>query len=58
VRKRAQVVLFQPNDLTSLDLAIACLEHSVAPSQAMASLQKLPGGKLLLSARTVCSEQP
>jgi len=57
VRGRAQVVLFQPNDLSALDLAIACLERSVSPSQAAASLEKLSSGKLLLPARVLCSEQ-
>ena len=58
VRERAQVVLFQPNDLSALDLAIGCLDHSVRPSQAVASLQKLTSGKLLTPARNLCSELP
>ena len=56
VRERAQVVLFQPNDLSALDLAIGCLDHSVPPSQAVARLQKLTSGKLLTPARNMCSE--
>ena len=56
VRERAQDVLFQPNDLSALDLAIGCLDHSVPPSEALASLKKLTSGKLLISARSVCSE--
>jgi len=58
VRERAQVVLFQPDDLSALDLAIGCLDHSVPVNQAAASLQQLSSGKLRLSARGVCSEQP
>ena len=58
VRGRAQVVLFQPNDLSALDLAIGCLDRSVSPSQAAASLQKLTSGKLLTPTRVLCSEQP
>jgi len=58
VRERAQVVLFQPNDLSALDLAIGCLDHSVPPRQAVASLQKLTSGKLLTPARNMCSELP
>ncbi len=56
VRERAQVVLFKPNDLSALDLAIACLERSVPPSEALTSLGKLTSGKLLVQARGVCSE--
>ena len=56
VRERAQVVLFQPNDLSALDLAIGCLDHSVRPSEAVASLEKLTAGKLLTPARNLCSE--
>jgi hypothetical protein len=58
VRERAQVVLFQPNDLSALDLAIGCLDHSVQPSQAVADLRKLTSGKLLTPARNLCSDLP
>jgi hypothetical protein len=58
VRERAQVVLFQPNDLSALDLAIGCLDHSVPPPQAVATLQKLTSGKLLTPARNMCSDLP
>ena len=58
VRERAQVVLFQPNDLSALDLAIGCLDHSVPPRQAVASIQKLTSGKLLTPARNLCSDLP
>lgn len=57
VRGRAQVVLFQPNDLSALDTAIACLERSVPPSQAITSLAKLSSGKLIVRAKVLCSEQ-
>lgn len=56
VRERAQVVLFQPNDLSALDLAIGCLDHSVPPTRAVASLEKLTSGKLLTPARNLCAE--
>lgn len=58
VRGRAQVVLFQPNDLSALDLAIGCLERSVSPREAAASLEQLTSGKLLVPARVLCAEQP
>ena len=56
VRERAQVVLFKPNDLRALDLAIGCLDHSVQPAEAVASLKELKSGKLLISASNMCSE--
>ena len=56
VRERAQVVLFKPNDLSALDLAIGCLDRSVPPQEAVASLKKLSSGKLLMPASTLCSE--
>jgi hypothetical protein len=58
VRGRAQVVLFQPNDLSALDLAIGCLDRSVAPNEALAILTKLTSGKLIVRAKVLCSEQP
>jgi len=58
VRGRAQVVLFQPNDLSALELAIACLERSVSPRQAAARLAELSSGKLLVPAGVLCAEQP
>lgn len=57
VRERAQVVLFQPNDLSALDLAIGCLDRSVPPSQALPQLAKLSSGKLIVRAKVLCSEQ-
>jgi hypothetical protein len=58
VRGRAQVVLFQPNDLSALDVAIGCLERSVSPGEAATTLKKMTSGKLLVRARVLCSEQP
>lgn len=57
VRGRAQVVLFKPNDLSALDLAIACLDRSVSPSDAAVSLEKLTSGKLRVPAQVLCAEQ-
>lgn len=57
VRGRAQVVLFKPNDLSALDLAIGCLDKSVSPSEAAARLGKLTSGKLLVPAQVLCAEQ-
>lgn len=56
VRERAQVVLFKPDDLRALDLAIGCLDHSVQPAEAVASLKELKSGKLLIPASNMCSD--
>ena len=59
VRKRAQVAIFEPDDLRSLDLAIACLERSATPSAAVAELDQLKSGTLKKPARQTCaSKQP
>jgi hypothetical protein len=55
VRERAQVVLFEESDLTALDLAIGCLDRSVASAKALAELDELESGTLVLPARGVCS---
>jgi hypothetical protein len=54
VRDRAQVVLFDSDDMTALELSIACLEHSSPPEQALARLEGLKTGELRKSARGVC----
>jgi len=54
VRSRAQVVLFQPDDLSSLDLAIECLEGSLLPAQVASRLEQISTGQLLAPARTLC----
>jgi hypothetical protein len=56
VRKRAQVVLFNPDDLESLDLAISCLDGSLAPADREAALDKIAGGQLINPARDLCLE--
>lgn len=56
VRERFPVVLFAPNDLSALDLAIGCLDRSVSGSQASAGFEKMRKGKLLIQARTLCEE--
>jgi hypothetical protein len=53
VRHRAQVVLFEPDDLAALDLAIQCLEQSAPPTEQLASLDRL-SGTLRGPARDVC----
>ncbi|HYQ15670.1 MAG TPA: hypothetical protein VEQ58_07935 [Polyangiaceae bacterium] len=54
VRNRAQVPIFEEDDLRALDLAIACLEHSVAPSAAIEELTEMDSGTLKKPARELC----
>lgn len=53
VRHRAQVTLFEPDDVTALDLAIECLEQSAPPTAQLATLDRLTG-ELRGPARDVC----
>jgi hypothetical protein len=54
VRNRAQVALFEADDLAALDIAIECLEHSSAPTEQLARLDGLKSGSLRVPARDVC----
>jgi hypothetical protein len=54
VRHRADVPILEPDDLTALDLAIVCLEHVSAPTDALAKLDALKSGQLKSEARGVC----
>jgi len=53
-RGRAQVALFEPDDLKSLDLAIACLDGSLARDARVAAFNEIKSGKLVKPARDVC----
>jgi len=53
-RKRAQVVLFEADDLESLDVAIACLDGSLAANDRASALDKIKSGQLLKPARALC----
>jgi hypothetical protein len=53
-RKRAQVVLFEANDLESLDVAIACLDGSLSANDRAPALAKIKSGQLLKPARALC----
>ncbi len=57
VRKRAQVVLFEPDDLAALDIAITCLDGSLPEGERAAALAKVESGKLIRDARDVCLDQ-
>lgn len=54
VRNRAQVVLFEPDDLRSLELAIQCLEQVGPPHEAIAALDRVKTGELKEPARGAC----
>jgi hypothetical protein len=58
VRHRAQVVLLDPDDLASLDLAITCLDDSLAKDEREAVLDRIKTGKLREPARAVCLDEP
>jgi hypothetical protein len=53
-RKRAQVVLFEADDLEALDVAIACLDGSLAANDRAPALDKIKSGQLLKPARALC----
>ncbi len=54
VRKRAQVVLFESDDLQAMDIAITCLDGSLPQGERAAALDKIESGKLVKDARAVC----
>ncbi len=54
---RAQVVLFEPADLKSLDLAIACLDGSLPREKREAALDAIESGTLVRSARELCLDE-
>ena len=55
VRNRAQVAIFEPDDLRSLELAITCLEQVPPSPEALGQLDRLKSGSLRAPARAVCS---
>ena len=56
VQKRDKTVLLAPDDLSSLDLAIACLEQKLSQDERSAALDEIKSGKLKAAAREVCIE--
>jgi hypothetical protein len=56
VQKRDKTVLLTPDDLSSLDLAIECLEAKLTQDQRRAALDAIKSGKLQPAAREVCLE--
>jgi hypothetical protein len=56
VQKRDKTVLLTPDDLSSLDLAIECLEQKLTQEERSAALDAIKSGKLKAAAREVCIE--
>jgi hypothetical protein len=58
VRNRDKTALFSEDDLSSLDLAIECLEGAKSQEERTAALDEIKSGKLKKSAREACLEEP
>ncbi len=56
-RGRAQVIVFEPDDMKSLDLAITCLDGSLPREARAAALDEIKSGKLLKPTRDACLEE-
>lgn len=57
VKKRDKTVLLSPDDVTSLDLAIECLEDKLTQDERSDALNAIKSGKLKSAAREVCVEE-
>jgi hypothetical protein len=57
VRKRDRTALFSEDDLSSLDLAIACLEGAKSQEERTAALGEIKSGQLKAAARGACFEE-
>ncbi len=57
VQKRDKTLLLTPDDLSSLDLAIECLEQKLSQAERSAALDEIKSGKLKAAAREVCIEE-
>jgi hypothetical protein len=56
VKNRDKTVLLSPDDVTSLDLAIECLEDKLTQDERSDALDEIKSGKLKAAAREVCIE--
>jgi len=56
VKKRDKTVLLAPDDVSSLDLAIECLEGKLTPDERSDALGEIKSGRLKAAARDVCVE--
>jgi len=56
VKKRDKTVLLSADDVSSLDLAIQCLEGQLSQDERSDALDNIKSGKLKAAAREVCLE--
>lgn len=56
VKKRDKTVLLSPDDVSSLDLAVECLEGKLTQDERSTALDEINSGKLKAAARDVCIE--
>jgi len=57
VQKRDKTILLTPDDLSSLDLSIECIEQKLTQEERTAALAEIKSGKLKAAAREVCIEE-
>lgn len=57
VRNRSETALISPDELSSLGLAIDCLENKLSREERSAVLDKIKSGKLKAPATEVCLEE-
>jgi hypothetical protein len=57
VRNRDKTALFSEDDLSSLDLAIECLEGAKSQEERSAALDEIKSGALKKAAREACVEE-
>ncbi len=57
VRNRDKTALFSEDDLSSLDLAIECLEGNKTQEERSAALDEIQSGKLKKAAREACLDE-
>ena len=57
VKKRDKTILLSPDDVSSLDLAIECLEQKLTQDERSNALGEIKSGRLKAAAREVCIEE-
>lgn len=57
VKNRDKTVLLSPDDVTSLDLAIECLEDKLTQEERSDALDQIKSGRLKAAAREACIEE-
>jgi len=57
VKKRDKTALLSPDDISSLDLAIECLENQLTQDERSERLDEIKTGRLKAATREVCIDQ-